>query len=167
MAVDRRQEWRPNANEAPVMADLDMGVANVGTVGSLGWAGLRWLAARLGLPVPAPRPDPDAPTSPACPRCRAPTFAGEAACTACGRALPPAAATTAAQIAALAAADDHRRRRDLLVALLAGVLLGLGILVIARTMERGHVQTLALQLWWLAGLFWGAFVYVARRWLDQ
>jgi hypothetical protein len=66
----------------------------------------------------------------------------------------------------VSAAAEARRRADLLLAVAVGVV-GLGILVVARTMERGHVQTLALRLWWLAGLFWGGFVLLTRWWLDQ
>ena len=155
--------WRPNANEAPVMADFSMGVRQVGTVGGLGWGGLRWLARRLGLPVAEPRPE----SAVACSRCGAPALGDEPACVACGRALPPRPAVTAAQIAALSADAERRWRRDLTFALLFGLLLGLGILQLAQSLERGTLKNMGLQLWWLAGLFWGLVVFVNRRWLDQ
>ena len=166
-AEKRRDDWHPNANEAQVMTGFNMGVTQVGTVGSLGWGGLRWLARRLGLPVAEPPPARTAPVAVACPRCGAPTSADEATCGGCGRATRPVRPTTAAQIAALSAAAEQRRRRDLALALVAGVVLGVGILLLAQSLERSMLQLMGLRLWWLAGLFWGVLVYVGRRWLDQ
>ena len=166
MLRDEPRDWRPNANEAPVMADFNMGVAQVGMVGGVGWKGIRAVARRLGLPVAEPVAAAVG-VGLACPRCGVPLFAGEAACAGCGRAAPPARLTTAADIATFTAEAERRWRRDLALAVLMALVLGVGLLLLALTMERGYVQTLAVRLWWLAGLFWGVLFYVGRRWLDQ
>lgn len=162
----RRAEWRTNANETQVTVGFNMGVATVGTIGGAGWTALRWLALRLGLRLDPP-PELAAPAGVDCTRCGTLVLAGERACSDCGRALAPSPASTDAQIAAFAAEAERRRRGDILRAILAGLVVGIGILLVAQTMERGLVQTLGIQLWWLAGIFWGVVVFAARQWLDQ
>jgi hypothetical protein len=162
----RHEDWRPNANETPVITGFNLGRAGVGAVGGAGWAGLRALARRLGIPIADPQPAAPTPTVSACPRCGGPVPVGDAACEACGRAVPRPAASDA-PIADVVAAADRRRRFDLLLALLVAVVVGFGILLLAQPMERSNLQLLALRFWWAAGLFWGALVLLARRWLDQ
>jgi hypothetical protein len=167
MAADRkREDWRPNANETGVVANFNMDVAGVGALGGAGWAGLRRLARRLGLPVAENPPPTPALAGRACGRCGATVLVGEAACVACGRAAPRHG-TSGAPVIDVAAAADRRRRSDLVLALLIAVVVGFGILLLAQTMERSSLQLLALRFWWAAGLFWGGFVLLARSWLDQ
>jgi hypothetical protein len=159
-------DWRPNANETGVVTDFNMHVASVGAVGGAGRAGFRRFARKLGLPL-AETPDPaPAPAGRACDRCGGPVLVGEAACVACGRGvLRPE--TSGAAVADVVAAADRRRRSDRLLALLVALVVGVGILLLAQTMERSSLQLLALRFWWLAGLFWGGLVLLARSWLDQ
>jgi hypothetical protein len=167
MAGQRRgDDWRPNANETGVVANFNMDVAGVGALGGAGWAGLRRLAHRLGLPVAeAPSTGP-AQVGSACARCGGLVLVGEAACVGCGRAAPRSAVPDAPALD-VAAAGDRRRRADLLLGLVVALVVGFGILLLAQTMERSSLQLLALRLWWLAGLFWGGFVLLTRTWLDQ
>jgi hypothetical protein len=167
MAPNRRgDDWRPNANETGVVNDFNLAVAGVGAVGGGGWAGLRALARRLGLPLTeSPRRLPASAVS-VCIRCGTALLVGEAACLGCGRPTPRLTVAATPMID-IAGAASRRRRADLVLALVVALVVGLGILLIARTMERGQVQALALQLWWLAGLFWGGFVLLTRMWLDQ